>query len=83
MRLIGYYHILLGLIFYSLGLLALYEGARSGVYEKLINADILVPLLGLLGLIIAALSVLWGIVEIGMGISDLSECEKDGKEEMG
>jgi hypothetical protein len=67
------------LIFYSLGLLALYEGARSGVYEKLINADILVPLFGL---IIAALSVLWGIVEIGMGISDLSECEKDGKEEM-
>jgi hypothetical protein len=79
MRLIGYYHISLGLIFYSLGLLALYEGARSGVYEKLINADILVPLFGL---IIAALSVLWGIVEIGMGISDLSECEKDGKEEM-
>jgi hypothetical protein len=80
MRLIGYYHITLGLIFYTLGILALYEGARSGVFQKIINTDVL---LSLIGVIIAALSVIWGIVEIGMGISDLSECEKDGKEEMG
>jgi hypothetical protein len=75
-RFIAYYHIGLGLIFYSLGLLALYEGARSGVFARLINADILLPLIGL---IIAVLSVLWGLVVIRMGISDLTEGEENGK----
>jgi hypothetical protein len=76
MRLIGYYHISVGLIFYSLGLLALYEGARSGVFARLINTDVIIPLFGL---IIALASTLWGIIVLKMGISDLTEGEENGK----
>jgi hypothetical protein len=76
MRFIAYYHISLGLIFYSLGLLALYEGARSGVLGKLINIDILLPLIGV---IVALSSIVWGIIMIGMGVNDLMEGEENGK----
>jgi hypothetical protein len=75
-RVIAYYHMGLGLIFYSLGLLALYEGARSGVLGKLINIDILLPLIGV---IIALSSIVWGIIMIRMGIEDLTEGEENGK----
>jgi divalent metal cation (Fe/Co/Zn/Cd) transporter len=75
MKFITYYYLGVGLIFYTLGILALYEGVRSGVFQRLINTDILIPLLGL---IIAVLSVLWGLAVIGMGINDLTEGEENG-----
>jgi hypothetical protein len=75
-RLIAYYHISIGLLFYSLGLILLYEGVRSGVFQRLINTDIL---LSLLGLIIGVASTIWGVIVIGMGINDLTEGERGGK----
>jgi cytochrome bd-type quinol oxidase subunit 1 len=75
MRFIGYYHLTIGLIFYTLGILLLYEGARSGVYQKLINTEILIPIIGV---IVALGSIVWGIIKIGMGISDLMEGEENG-----
>jgi hypothetical protein len=75
MKVIAYYHISIGLIFYSLGLILLYEGARSGVYDKLIDSDILIPFIGV---IIALFSMLLGIAVLGMGFRDLSQGESDG-----
>jgi hypothetical protein len=75
-RFIAYYHISVGLIFYSLGLLLLYEGARNGVFARLINTDIIIPLSGL---VIALFSIVWGLIELKMGIEDLTEGEENGK----
>jgi hypothetical protein len=72
MRLIAYYHMTLGLLFYSLGILALYEGARSGFYHKIINTDVIITILGL---IIALFSMIWGIIQFKMGVTDLKEGE--------
>jgi hypothetical protein len=74
-RFIAYYHMGLGLIFYSLGLLILYEGARNGVFARLINTDIIIPLSGL---VIALFSIVWGLIELKMGIEDLTEGEENG-----
>jgi hypothetical protein len=72
MRFIGYYHMAMGLIFYTLGILLLYEGARSGVYQK---PEILIPIIWV---IVALGSIVWGMIKMGMGISALMEGEEDG-----